>query len=143
MGFMLDSEGSGPSDYFAFGVMTGVARQQVERLDDPVWLFEFSLVPRLRVPFGELPHEVYLSAPVGLLMDATSFDPLQIGAGWKIGVQLGVQLFVTPGFGFFAEGSWSRASLYTEDVRFDERDRPDIELKMIRWLASTGVVFAF
>jgi len=96
--------------YFSLGGEVRVGGFKDSKFDDRNRLIDFDVKPRLRLPIGGAPLELYLAVPIGLtiprLADLNGGNQLDENVGWNVGVGGGINVFVVHGFAFNVEPMW-------------------------------------
>jgi hypothetical protein len=95
--------------YLSLGGEVRVGGFDVGNFDDRSRLIDLDFKPRLRLPLGRSPVELYATVPVGLTIprladvDGRGVDE---NIGWNVGVGGGANLWVTHNFGLNVEPIW-------------------------------------
>jgi hypothetical protein len=113
-------------------------------------LTNIALVPRLRIPFGgRLMHGAfYVGAPFGMTTSSLSDrfrsdfvgSHVDAGVGFNYGGRAGMQLFVTPRFGFAADAEY-RVHNLQHRIGAAPADAGELDIKLRQLVVNAGLIF--
>jgi hypothetical protein len=113
-------------------------------------LTNISFVPRLRIPFqGPLMHGAfYVGAPFGMTTSSMSDrfrnevvgNHVDAGVGFNYGGRAGMQLFVTPRFGFAADVEYRIHNLQHHVGHMPQSDS-EVRFQLRQLLVNAGLIF--